>query len=107
MTDQAKRYWLEAGTVLHFVKQPNKPHVARYGQFTSSQEIVLADEHDREVAGLEQAVRYARHDRDHEYKQRLQLEQRLQAVTAELEGLCAFKRSVDEALNSGDGVYRP
>jgi len=25
----------------------------------------------------------------------------------ELEGLRAFKRSVDEALNSGDGTYRP
>lgn len=25
----------------------------------------------------------------------------------ELNGLRAFKRNVDEALNSGDGVYRP
>lgn len=29
------------------------------------------------------------------------------AERAELEGLRAFKRSVDEALNSGDGSYRP
>jgi len=28
-------------------------------------------------------------------------------VTLELESLRAFKRSVDEALNSGDGTYRP
>jgi len=28
-------------------------------------------------------------------------------VATELESLRAFKRSVDEALNSGDGSYRP
>jgi NTP pyrophosphatase (non-canonical NTP hydrolase) len=30
-----------------------------------------------------------------------------QDVLKELESLRAFKRSVDEALNSGDGTYRP
>jgi hypothetical protein len=32
---------------------------------------------------------------------------RLDALVIELEGLQGFKRSVDEALNSGDGSYRP
>ena len=32
---------------------------------------------------------------------------RVEALRQEVEGLRAFKRSVDEALNSGDGSYRP
>jgi len=28
-------------------------------------------------------------------------------LEAELEAFCAWKRSLDEALNSGDGAYRP
>ena len=31
----------------------------------------------------------------------------LSSMFNELEGLRAFKANVDEALNSGDGVYRP
>lgn len=31
----------------------------------------------------------------------------VERLEAELESLRAFKRNVDEALNSGDGVYRP
>jgi len=31
----------------------------------------------------------------------------LEAQQAELEGYRRFKASVDEALNSGDGAYRP
>jgi hypothetical protein len=37
----------------------------------------------------------------------LALESELAQVQEELEGLRAFKRSVEEALNSGDGAYRP
>lgn len=36
-----------------------------------------------------------------------ELERELTAMQRELESLRAFKRSVDEALNSGDGSYRP
>lgn len=31
----------------------------------------------------------------------------VETLLAELEGFRAWKRSVDEALNSGDGAYRP
>lgn len=31
----------------------------------------------------------------------------IKSIGKELNGLRAFKRSVDEALNSGDGSYRP
>jgi hypothetical protein len=31
----------------------------------------------------------------------------VEALRTELEGLRAWKRSIDEALNSGDGAYRP
>lgn len=33
--------------------------------------------------------------------------QRIEELEKELEGLRGWKRSVDEALNSGDGTYRP
>ena len=35
------------------------------------------------------------------------LESTLDQARAELDSLRAWKRSVDEALNSGDGAYRP
>ena len=35
------------------------------------------------------------------------LESELAEAQTELEGFRAFKRGVDEALNSGDGAYRP
>ena len=36
-----------------------------------------------------------------------QLERELAEAKREIESLRAFKRGVDEALNSGDGIYRP
>jgi len=44
----------------------------------------------------------------HEYESsREEYERKIKELIDEVEGLRAFKRNVDEALNSGDGVYRP
>jgi hypothetical protein len=50
------------------------------------------------MRGVSDMVLAADYDRLRAHAQRLQ---------DRVEGLEAFKRSVDEALNSGDGSYRP
>lgn len=60
---------------------------------------------------LAAASRYIRGEQGDELK-RMELAyeiaaQRIVELTREVEGLRGFKRSVDEALNSGDGSYRP
>jgi len=37
----------------------------------------------------------------------IQAKDDIEALRAELDSLRAWKRSIDEALNSGDGAYRP
>lgn len=34
-------------------------------------------------------------------------DERIKALTDEVRGYEAYKRNIDDALNSGDGVYRP
>ncbi len=44
------RYWIEAGVSLLFGRPPNKPFITRRGQSFAPTEVVLAADHEREVA---------------------------------------------------------
>jgi len=55
----ATRYWLEAGTILHFEKQPNKSHIPKWGQYYVSTEVVRAEDHDAIVKKLHLALALA------------------------------------------------
>ena len=55
MSEGARRYWVEAGTILYFEKQPDKSFIPRRGESVPSIQVVKADDYATLATALREA----------------------------------------------------